>query len=113
LDKVGWYYLCQNTNIPIKFFEKHLDKVRWFSLSINTNMSIEFFEKSLYEVNWESLSKNNFSEYFNNVEIEENKKILSKTHHKINTFYSIPSNSFSFLPKGGRGYLEVLEKYNF
>ena len=45
LDKVDWFHLSQNTNIPVEFFECHLDKVNWAYLSRNHN--IPKCEKSL------------------------------------------------------------------
>src|SRR5271169_5935736 len=57
-DKIDWIYLCQNTNIPYTFFEKHLDKVDWISLSSNINIPLSFFERYLNKVNWNRLSGN-------------------------------------------------------
>ena len=113
LDKVYWPYLCQNKNIPVEFFEENLDKVHWGHLCKNTNIPVEFFEKHLNKIDWGALSTNNFSNYFYNFEIQENKKILSVVHDEIDTLCLVPSNSFSFLSKGGYGYIKVLDKYNF
>jgi len=66
----------------------------------------------LNKIDWGALSTNNFSNYFYNFEIQENKKILSKVHIEINTFvYLAPFGFYSSLPRGGYGYLEMLEKY--
>ena len=76
LDKLNWYSLSGNTNIPYQFFEKHIssceqrgvpDKVDWPSLSGNTNIPVTFFEKHISsceqlgvpdKVNWSCLSGN-------------------------------------------------------
>jgi len=113
LDKVKWHSLCYNENMPIKFFEKHLDKVDWLALCRNTNIPVEFFEKHLDKVHWMLLCCNNFDKYFKNLEIKENKKLLKSVFEEIDSFVlSIPPSCASALPKGGFGYLEMIAKYH-
>jgi len=44
--------------------------------------------------------------------VKENKTKFTKVIKEIDTFcYSIPSNDFPVLPRGGSGYLDIIEKY--
>ena len=57
LDKVSWYNLSYNSNIPVTFFDKHLknenkDKINWYWLSGNINIPVTFFEKHKDNVDW-------------------------------------------------------------
>jgi len=50
--------------------------------------------------------------YFKKTQIENNKNNLSKVFKEISSLINtFPSNSFSCLPKGGRFYLEMIDKY--
>lgn len=57
-NRIKWYFLCENKNIPFSFFEKNLDKVSWHSLWSNPNITIEFIEKHLDKINWIYLCTN-------------------------------------------------------
>ena len=80
--------------------------------SFNNSIPISFFEKHLNMINWADISYNNFEIYFKNIEREGYKNIMNNVFEEIKTFlYSLPSNQHSMIPKGGKGYLEVLGKY--
>jgi len=47
----------------------------------------------------------------NKIEIKENEKLLSSIFADIKKFYYIPPNFFQSLPKGGQGYIDMIQKY--
>lgn len=117
LDNLDWPRICRNEGIPSIFFEKHLDNLdefNWYNLCGNTNIPLDFFKKHLDKVAWGPLCGNDFGKYFNNMKKEKTKIFMSLVFKDIESYiYSIPLNSFSCLPKGGSGYIEIIRKYNF
>jgi len=66
----------------------------------------------LSHVDWYELPLNNFECFLKNIERKECKSILSRLHDEIKDYVNcVPLNILSCLPKGGCGYLEVVEKY--
>ena len=137
-NSIDWKSLCRNTNVPFTFFEKHLDKLDWYNLYVNknipesfwekyidkitkygwsvilrnTNIHLSFIEKYANNANYDILYYNDFSEYFDNIELQETKSKMSFVLKDIENFvYSVPVNVISCLYKGGYGYLEVINKY--
>ena len=48
--------ICENENIPVRFFEKHLDKICWDRLSSNSRIPLSFFRKHNDKVNFKKLA---------------------------------------------------------
>jgi len=66
----------------------------------------------LNKVNWNTLCSNSFSKCIKRTEMEKYKLTFNKTLDDINNYiYAVPSGVYRILPKGGRGYLEMIEKY--
>ena len=75
-DKVDWYDLSYNKNIPFTFYEKYLDKVNWYDLSYNKNIPFTFYEKHLQnkkykdKISWDELLKNpSIPNHFNKIKL--------------------------------------------
>lgn len=51
-NKLDMYEICQNTNVPLWYFEKYKEHIDWFVLSANPSIPFSFLQQNNVRLEW-------------------------------------------------------------